>query len=635
MAERTRQTRDRRDSDNGGVAAESGPQLSGEHLSRWMRGEEGDDPLLGVDLIATQGRRLRYALGLRGEDCERIAALHQAVLATEPESFEQLAQQLLSDKVLQPCCGGDTELEQMRFSLADFFTQLRSCRFVEDEAIRRRVDFVLRHRLLGLRSHWFLAAHEHYLALASGAVLHGDYTLESAAETMQSVQRAVLFDLGLVLMAYVFAGRSRVAVSGSLDYGSPSRRRKDFITRLDRLLRGEEEPSGATVVVVGIENLHQINTIMGHQMGDLVMQQTASRLVSCMRETDFLQRIGVTELGIALPGVVQEPLATLASRKFSKALIEPLRVGGRELHLKPALGVAIGPAHGEDGSTVFQNAELAMREAARGHGQLLFFDDALRERSRMLYGLEGELRRAAENQELRMVYQPQADLRTGEVIGCEALLRWRSAKYGDVPPDRFIGIAEESGLIHALTGWVLQSALREFATGWGEGTAWSVSVNISAVNLRDPDLPKAVARVLSTWDVEPQRVCIEITESMFLESPETALKSLEELSRIGVRISIDDFGTGYSSLAYLQRLPVDEIKIDRSFVRNLLRESGDAQIASTIIALGHNFGLQVLAEGVEDEETRARLLELGCDRYQGYLLGKPMPPEELAAYRPR
>ncbi len=598
----------------------------GQDLHRWARAEEGADALLGVEMLATRGRRLRYVMGVSAADGQQLRAVHHELVAQQPDAFSKLADTLLRDEVLRPCCGGDTDIEQLRYSLRGFFEVLFEGRLVSDDDIGHRVDFLLRHRLLGLRFHWYLTVYDAWLTWLAQAALKG---VDSSA--LRSAQRIQLFDMGLILMTYVVASKGKSGQSSDVDYASPSRRRKDFISRVDTLLRGRQL-EGVTTVVVGIENLHQINTVMGHQVGDLVMQQAASRLVSSMRETDFLQRIGVTELGLALPGVVDEPLALLASHKFLKALTEPMQMAGRELYLKPALGIALGKTGAEGGAGLFQNAELSMREAARSHERVVFFTSELKERSRLLYSLEGELRQAINEGELRLVFQPQIDLQSGRCIGAESLLRWESRQHGHISPERFIPIAEQSGLIHALTAWVVQNSLREFSMAWGQQEGLTVSINISAVNLLEPDLPELIQRALRTWDVAPSQVIIEITESAVMENPEIALNHLNQLSDLGVALSIDDFGTGYSSLAYLKRLPVSELKIDRSFVMNMLQDRSDEQIVRTIINLGENFGKKVLAEGVEDESTRGRLRELGCARAQGYHFARPMPADEFAMF---
>lgn len=581
--------------------------------------------MLGTDAVSKQIEQYRKQIGLEAQDGEAIRDLHAQLRQELGEGYQQLVDSAVSEEALTHFAVGDTDLDQLGYSLRSFFDWFESCDPQSQECLKRRVDFYLRHRVLGLASTWYLTAHEVYLQAMVTQVLGAEPDAERRTALLDSLHRVVLFDLGLVHQVYLSTRGRR---DGDGDYAFPARRRKDFIDRLDALLTDETTTVG--VITLIIHNLHQINSVMGHQIGDLVMQHVASRMTENLRDVDFLQRTGAAEFAILIPHIQGRQVVLLAANKFVGALNEPVHIGGRELHLSAALGIAVVPEHGEDGAAAFQHAELAMREAARTQLDYLVFNRSLRERSRELYSLETELRRAIfEGEELRLAYQPQLDLTTRSILGCEALLRWRNAKYGDVSPAKFIPIAEKSGLVHRLTAWVLQNVVRECANRWLGREGFKVSVNISALDLLDPDFPEMVERTLQTWDVPPRYLLLEITESVMMEKPRAALQSLEKLHNIGVQLSIDDFGTGHSSLMYLKRLPVNELKIDRSFVLNMNRDPGDEQIVRTVIDLAHNFGLDVIAEGVEDEETRDQLEALGCDHIQGYLIGRPMPVDEL------
>ena len=245
------------------------------------------------------------------------------------------------------------------------------------------------------------------------------------------------------------------------------------------------------------------------------------------------------------------------------------------------------------------------------------------------FSLESELRTAIGEGELNLYYQPKIDLRTGRISGMEALVRWHSPTRGLIPPDKFIPVAEQTGLIQPLTLWVLNTALRRRFPKTCEGTDLSVAVNLSPRNLNDAELPELVLRALETWNAEPSRLILEITENAIMEDPANSLKILSRLSSLGISLSIDDFGTGYSSLAYLKKLPVDELKVDRSFVMTMVEQKDDAMIVRSVIELGRNFGLKTVAEGVESEEIWHQLLDLGCDYAQGYYMSPPMPYEKL------
>ncbi len=592
------------------------------------RGADAESPLIGTHAVAEQIHRYVQRLGLQASDGERVRRLHGQWRETAVDAVGEILNKALGEEALAPHVNGDTDLDQLAYSLRSFFDWFDTFDPCSDACLRKRVDFYLRHRVLGVASTWYLAAYEVYLdALATLVLQHNPVdvdTVESRA-MLDSVHRMMLLDLGLMQQAYLFTRGRRNDEGG--EYAYPARRRKDFIEHVNQGLAAHQ--GSVAVIALMIDNLHQINTLMGHQIGDLVMQHVAARLSESLREADILQRTGAAEFALQIPGIQGRQVAMLAANKFIALLNEPVHTGGRELHLSTAIGVAVAPEDGQDGATVFQHAELAMREAARLQIDCVYFNQGLQQRSRELYGLETELRRAMfDGEELFLNYQPQVDLRSGKIIGCEALLRWRNEKYGLVSPAKFIPIAEKSGLIHRLAVWVLQNAVREFSGGWMDPWEGTLSVNLSALNLHDPDLPETIKRVLATWDVAPRYVVVEITESAVMEKPRAALKILNELSEIGVRVSIDDFGTGHSSLAYLKRLPVSELKIDRSFVMNMIRDASDERIVRTVIDLAHNFGLEVTAEGVEDEETQAHLADLGCDRIQGYLVSAPVSAEE-------
>lgn len=586
------------------------------------RGADAESPLLGTDDVAQQIGITCRQLGLDNADVERVRRLH-ARWRESDDSADAIAQ-VLSEPALAPHADGDTDLDQLAFSLRQFFDWFAELDNASEECLRQRVDFYLRHRILGVSTSWYLIAYELYLKELTSLAFKSNAGLLDTPDhcaDLDSLHRVMLLDLGLLQQAYLFTRGRRNGEAG--DYLFPARRRKDFIDHVNKSLAAH----GGSVAVIAlmIDNLHQINTLMGHQVGDLVMQHVATRLSESLREEDYLQRTGASEFAIQISGLQGKQVALLAANKFTTILSDPVHTGGRELHLSSATGVAVAPEHGHDGAAVFQHAELAMREAARLQIDCVMFNKGLQERSREVYGLETELRRAiTEKDELYLHYQPQVDLTTGKIVGCEALLRWNNPKYGTVSPAKFVPIAEKSGLIHRLSVWVLQNAVREFAQGWMHPNGGTLSVNLSAMNLLDPDVPELVKRVLATWDVAPECLVLEITESAVMEKPRAALKSLQELSDIGVKLAIDDFGTGHSSLIYLKRLPVFELKIDRSFVMNMTHEASDERIVRTVIDLAHNFGLEVTAEGVEDQETRARLAELGCERMQGYLTSRPI-----------
>jgi EAL domain-containing protein (putative c-di-GMP-specific phosphodiesterase class I) len=307
-------------------------------------------------------------------------------------------------------------------------------------------------------------------------------------------------------------------------------------------------------------------------------------------------------------------------------------IEGQAIRTGGSIGIAIAPLHSGDADTLLRYADTAMYAAKRGRRTYALYDPAQDAHSPERLALLGELREAIAGGGLQLHYQPKATLSTGEVTAVEALARWPHPERGFIPPGQFIPLAEASGLIGPLTLWVLGEAVRQCGAWRQEGQALEIAVNLSAWTLHDPEILTVVDGLLQAHDVPPALLRLEVTESAVMDDPDRALDVLARLSALGVRLSIDDFGTGYSSLAYLKRLPVDELKIDQAFVRHVADDEADATIVRSTISLGHNLGLNVVAEGVEDEAAWRLLAEAGCDRAQGYYLARPMPAGDVVRW---
>jgi predicted signal transduction protein with EAL and GGDEF domain len=339
--------------------------------------------------------------------------------------------------------------------------------------------------------------------------------------------------------------------------------------------------------------------------------------------------MGGDEFGIVLGGIRGEEDAALGARRLLNALDESILVEGHRISVGAGIGVALFPNHGSDPGTLMRRADVALYAAKRAGRGFSFYaaeDDQFNPRR---LALRGELRDATAEGGLELDFQPKVDCRTDRVVGVEALVRWRHPDHGLMGPDLFIPIAEHSGLMGPLTAWVIAEAL-SWSDRWAErGRKLNVAVNLSARQLQDRQLPDSIAEAIRGHKASAGRLHIELTESAVMADAERALEILGRLSKMGIKLSIDDFGTGYSSLSYLRQLPVDEIKIDRSFVAEMLHSDSDVVIVRSIIDLGHNLGLTVVAEGVEEEGALAMLTKLGCDLVQGYHLSRPLPPLEL------
>jgi EAL domain-containing protein (putative c-di-GMP-specific phosphodiesterase class I) len=308
---------------------------------------------------------------------------------------------------------------------------------------------------------------------------------------------------------------------------------------------------------------------------------------------------------------------------------QPFIIGMHRFNVGVSIGIALFPKHGTDPMTLLRQADVAMYQAKQSKCGYAFFDSVRDHHKLQLLSLERDLRQAIENDSLELYFQPMVDIRATKVSCMETLVRWRYPDLDLISPEKFIHVAEQCGLIQPLTRWVLHHALEQCARWRREGFMFDVSVNLSAMNLHEPDLVDYVMNTLRQWEVEPSWLSLEVTESAVMSDPNHALEVLSRLDAMGVRISIDDFGTGYSSLAYLKRLPVDEIKIDRSFVIDMKLDSNDAVIVRATIDLAHNMSLRVVAEGVENPETLRLLTSLGCDVVQGFFVSQALPYDEL------
>ena len=391
-------------------------------------------------------------------------------------------------------------------------------------------------------------------------------------------------------------------------------------------------PGQVGLLVLDLDRFKEINDTLGHHNGDLLLKEIGKRLTMQLRDGDTVARLGGDEFGVLLPRVNDEGAALAVAEKVRHALRDPFVLEGISLDVDASVGVALYPDHGLDVETLLQRADVAMYLAKHDHSGCQVYTAERDEYSPARLALVGELRRAIDCDELVLHYQPKADLRSGRVAGVEALVRWQHPERGLIGPDEFIPLAERTGLIRELTRVVLDAALRQVRAWHEQRIDLSVSVNLSARDLLDLELPETVRCLLSEHGVGPESLELEITESVILADPMRARAVLSRLDAMGVSLAIDDFGIGYSSLAYLKRLPVSEIKIDRSFVLNMGSDDNDGVIVRSTIDLGRNLGLRVVAEGVENEATWRELAALNCDQAQGYFLSRPVPGDQIGAW---
>ena len=427
-----------------------------------------------------------------------------------------------------------------------------------------------------------------------------------------------------------------------------------FTNMLDRLISSAaDDDSGFALLFIDIDRFKRINDTMGHSVGDDLLIGIAKRLETCLRSRDLvarvehdsdapanLARLGGDEFVVVLQNITSETDAARVAERIQAALLGPFSSDDHQLVVTPSIGIALYPQDGRSRDELLMNADSAMYKAkAAGRNNFKFFSDTMRIRSMRRLKLEVDLRSGLKNDEFELYFQPKADLPARQITGLEALVRWNHPTRGWVSPGEFIPVAEESGLILPLGRWILSRAC-QYVAQWAKTPMASmrVAINISSIQVQSDDFLSTVKEAVSQSGCDPNLLELEITEGVLMHNIDETIEVLTTLKRLGINISVDDFGTGYSSLAYLKRLPIDVLKIDQSFVRDLHVDPDDAGICAAILAMGQKLGLRIVAEGVEREEQVRFLQQYGCDQIQGFLLGRPMPPDKLeaflAAYRP-
>jgi diguanylate cyclase (GGDEF)-like protein/PAS domain S-box-containing protein len=404
----------------------------------------------------------------------------------------------------------------------------------------------------------------------------------------------------------------------------------------DRLLKAlagaRRRKDKVALLFLDLDGFKTINDSLGHSVGDLVLQEIAKRLKRFAREQDTVARVGGDEFLIVLTAVKDAADAAVAAERLMHAMTAELVIQGRSLSISCSIGISIFPEHGTEGETLVKNADAAMYCAKEsGSNSFRFFTASMTAEAVERLTLEHSLRLALEKRELFLVYQPQMDIATGKITGLEALLRWQHPELGLVPPDKFIRIAENSGLIMPIGEWVLRTACSQARKWQDEGLlAVPVAVNVSAVQFRQEGFCELIGRVLWETGLAPQYLELELTESLLLSNAHVTLSVLQDLRAMGLKLAIDDFGTGYSSLSYLRQFPVSKLKIDRSFIRDVAVNPDDAAITTAIISMAKSLYLKVIAEGVEDEAQMSFLRARQCDEIQGYYFSKPLAVDKVA-----
>ncbi len=417
----------------------------------------------------------------------------------------------------------------------------------------------------------------------------------------------------------------------------------DAVTRLPNRASLEEHLRGALarskrqdqfllLMIVDVGGVREISDLLGFGAGDALLEAAAKRLLASVQDDAFVARVGSDQFAVVVEDAGEAQNAVAVAQRIVSGMAKPFPMSDHQTALTANIGISYFPQDGSDAKTLLRSANSAVSRAKEQDGSpYQFFSPDLNARALEALAITNKLRLALDRNEFTLHYQPLVDLKSGEVMGAEALLRWLEPEMGMIPPSTFIPLAERRGMIGAIGDWVLEAACRKAREWQLAGIApFRVAVNLSLAQLREPDLARKVGAMLRNAELGARTLALEVTETFAMQDPETTVKVLTELHEMGIALAIDDFGTGYSSLSYLKRFPVDYLKIDRSFIRGIPADRDDMTIARTIIAMAKSLDIRLIAEGVETEEQRAFLANEGCDEAQGFLFGKPIPPDELA-----
>jgi diguanylate cyclase (GGDEF)-like protein len=471
--------------------------------------------------------------------------------------------------------------------------------------------------------------------IAAVLEVYMDYAPTAAAIRADSRALYLLLGLGLGLLwlsLFTLVGRAsrQLREQATRDPLTGLPNRTNLYQRMRRAARAARNGGELVgLLLIDLDRFKEVNDTLGHDQGDTLLREVSARLSETLRRGDTLARLGGDEFAVLLRDLPDRGAAAELALRLLDALERPFQVGGVSVQLGASVGVALAPDHGTDVSTLVRRADVAMYDAKREHGRVRVYDAERDPNSPERLQRMSELRTAVAEGQLVLHYQPKIDVAAGEVTGVEALVRWQHPQLGLLPPIEFLPLAERTGMMGDLTRWVIDAALGQSRAWHEQGFEVPIAINLAAANILDAALPDAVAERLAHHGVPGERLTCELSEHTVMADPRRATEVLERLRALGVRLSLDDFGTGQSSLAYLKRLPLDEVKIDRAFVSGMAGDTSDALIVRSTIDLARDLGLEVVAEGVEGEDVLERLRALRCHEAQGFHLSRPLPPDAL------
>jgi diguanylate cyclase (GGDEF)-like protein len=468
-----------------------------------------------------------------------------------------------------------------------------------------------------------------YYTFSTFAVLAmAPFVVVMAANAWQFLPLLLLPVFGVYKLAAVAKAQERQAMHDALtDLPNRTLFSKSLQLALEDV---EREGGGAAVFLLDLDRFKEVNDTLGHPAGDELLEIVARRISSAVRPDDVVARLGGDEFAVLLPAMEDAYSAIEIAGRIKAALAVPVRLEGVLMDVDVSIGIALAPTHGSDSEVLMRRADVAMYVAKGEQTGIEVYDSARDPNSPQRLGTVTALREALDQGHLELHYQPKVGLLDGAVLGTEALVRWRHPERGLIQPDEFVPLAERTGLVHRLTAYVLRAALTQVSDWWREGLQVPVAINVSMRDLQEPDLAELVVRELRRNLLPPGALTLEVTESVLVQDAGQAVETLRQLAQLGVLSSLDDFGTGYSSLSLLEKLPVSEVKIDRSFVRRI--DDGDSSMVGAIVGFAHGLGLSVVAEGVETIETWQALCDMKCDIAQGYHVARPMPAPQATEW---
>lgn len=514
-------------------------------------------------------------------------------------------------------------------NFTEHFTQMFSGEF-SSEHIARCIQVSIKHQQSNITQEHYISMYSWLLGETIKRILEASDLNENDKKNLcQSIIKVFSFDIGLVMETYNHVGLAQIAHLANHDTLTGLPNHNLLIETLEKMLSENNPDTPIQVYFSGIDRFKAVNETMGHPVGDRLLIEVADRLRRMTPPEWLVSRFGADIFVIVVQDDVINSQPEIFSNRIRRVVSEPLDLEGISVDVDITTGVAVCMGRDTDASTLVREAEMAMYDAKQRQVNCTVYNQKMARFSMTQLGLGAELRRAIDNDELVLFYQPKVDARTKQVSGVEALIRWFHPVRGFMPPGLFIPYAESTAIIHPLTDWVLEEAIRQASAWRNQNLSLHVSVNLAAANLQNHSLSGHIGELLAKYQLPPELLVLEITESGLMIEPEKAAAQSRIFREMGLVLSIDDFGTGYSSLAYLKDLPVHELKIDRSFILNMLSEPKSRQIVTATIGLGHAMDLQVTAEGVEDERTGQLLKEMGCDRIQGYHYSRPLPADEF------